>query len=96
MKKNKRRNTSALAPLTPDFSQPAPVTAPAPNIAECYRQLAALRTRLVERDQTIRNERKRHAGIEAVTLRLVTQLEQQVSDLRSAIFQNLAMRPGQK
>ncbi len=96
MQKQKRRNNSVIKPLTPDFSQPVPTAPAAPNMAAIDRQFAALRTRLVERDQTIRNERKRHAAIEAVTLRLVAQLEQQVADLRSAIFQNLAMRPGQK
>jgi hypothetical protein len=35
------------------------------------------------------SERKRHASVESVTVRYVNQLERQIEDLRSAVFQNL-------
>jgi hypothetical protein len=77
--------------LTPNFATTPPVAAP-DHYDEMARALAYERTKNAEQKRTINNERKRHAGVETLTLRLVAQLEQQVSDLRSAYFANLTLR----
>jgi hypothetical protein len=58
---------------------------------EALRHLAHERSKLIERNRIISNERKRHSSIEALTLRLVAQLEERIADLRTLYFQNLTI-----
>jgi hypothetical protein len=75
-----------LKPLTPESGcdGPRPLEALRQENTALKADAKAMRVLLTA-------ERRRHAGIEALTLRLVSQLERQVDDLRSAYFQNLNM-----
>ena len=75
-----------LKPLTPESGcdGPSPLDALRQENTALKADARAMRVLLTA-------ERRRHAGIEALTLRLVSQLERQVDDLRSAYFQNLNM-----
>jgi hypothetical protein len=84
----KQRNTNPLPPLQPEGSD-TPQPAHDPIYSQLASALAHERAKLVERDQTIRRERNRHASIETLTLRMISQLEQQVADLRGLYFQSI-------
>ena len=54
-------------------------------------ELARYRAEGSQLRHTLRAERKRAGSVEAVLVRHISSLEQQVNDLRSAYFTNLAM-----
>jgi hypothetical protein len=75
-----RRNTSALPPLTPegcgtDFERSKPDNQ---TLASWWKRLLAL-------------ERRRHGQVESILTRQITQLEQQVSDLRGLYLRTITM-----
>jgi len=78
--KKPRRNNSALPPLTPEGcdGESQRIAALLAECAYLRRELGAVKTLLA-------GERKRHAGIEAVTLRAVTELQGRIETLKTAI-----------
>jgi hypothetical protein len=78
-----RRNLATLPPLTPAVTLPVSK----PDEADALRREIK---RLKSQNQF---ERRRHASVELLTLRLVNQLEQQVSDLRGLYIRSIALKP---
>jgi hypothetical protein len=82
MKQTRRNTNAAIPPLQPDVSKPVPRIAPSRKPDDITDAAWWKRLLLMER--------RRNGQVETVLTRHIATLEQQVSDLRSACFQNLS------
>src|SRR5438132_6185858 len=78
-----KRNTSVLPPLMPAVDLPIESTHPQLHGST---ETAWLRKLLA-------SERRRHASVEQVLTRMISQLERQVEDLRNLYFETIALLP---
>jgi hypothetical protein len=87
----RRRNLNPLPPLQPESCGTPMPTPQHDHYESLVAELGRMRTTYAVCRNTLRAERKRAGSVEAVLVRHIASLEQQVNDLRSAYFTNLAM-----